>query len=756
MDKVFLLNGIFEVSRKKGKEYLLDLDADRLLAPCYEAAGRTPKKPRYGGWESKAISGHSLGHFLSALSSMYLEDNDYVLKQKIDYIVSELGYLQSLDEDGYVSGFPRTCFDKVFSGEFTSSRFELGGSWVPWYSIHKIYAGLIDAYNLTNNNQALEVVTKLADWAVKGTNKLNDEQFEKMIYCEHGGMCESMADLYKITKNEAYLKLAIRFIDKEIMNPIFDLKDELEGKHANTQIPKVIGAAKLYEILSDERYKKASEFFWKTVTKNRSYVIGGNSRDEHFEKAGTENLGVTTAETCNTYNMLKLTEHLYSWNHDKNYIDYYERALYNHILASQDPDTGMKTYFVSTKPGHFKVYCSKENSFWCCTGTGMENPGRYTREIYYRDNDELYVNLFIGSKIVIDEKDMEISQETNFPESNETVLTFDKSDNEYMDLKIRVPYWIAEDMVVYVNDNEKYTDNENGYISIKRKWNKGDIVKISLPMDIHIYKAKDDSNKIVFMYGPIVLAGALGRECFPDTDILEDHLKLNLYPDISVPVLAADDIEKYIKKADKQKLIFEINGICEPGHRNIRLIPFYNLHHQRYTIYWRKMTNEEYKNNDLSSRDYSERLNEISIDLVNPHEQQSEIEHKIQSFNSKSDYDSECGKGWRECSSNGYFSYQMKIDSSRDMYLCMTYWGSDKEAILDEKRYMRKFNIYVDDNLIASEVLNENKPYMLYDKFYQIPEDLTKGKSKISIKISSNEQEIGGRVFGVRITTEKM
>ncbi|WP_174879791.1 beta-L-arabinofuranosidase domain-containing protein, partial [Metabacillus niabensis] len=383
MEKVSLLNGIFKDSQEKGMEYLLYLDVDRLIAPCYEAVGKPPKKPRYGGWESTGISGHSIGHWLSAAATMYSLTSNEQLKQKLDYAIEELEIVQSFDDKGYVSGFSRSCFDLVFTGEFEVDNFSLSGGWVPWYSIHKIYAGLIDTYNLTGNEKALAIVIKLADWAKNGTDQLTDEQFQKMLICEHGGMNEAMADLYMITKNKDYLELAKRFCHQSILQPLANEVDELQGKHANTQIPKVIGAAKLYEITGDKTYKKMAQFFWKQVTRHRSYVIGGNSINEHFGPSDTEELGITTTETCNTYNMLKLTEHLFHWSQDVEYIDYYERALYNHILASQDPDSGMKTYFVSTQPGHFKVYCSPDESFWCCTGTGMENPARYTRNIYY-------------------------------------------------------------------------------------------------------------------------------------------------------------------------------------------------------------------------------------------------------------------------------------------------------------------------------------------------------------------------------------
>lgn len=760
MEKIQLLDGIFRTSQKKGKEYLMHLDCDRLLAPCYEAVGKDPKKQRYGGWESKQISGHSLGHFLSALSFMYVEDNDNKLKEKIDYIVSELAYIQSFDNEGYVSGFSKECFNNVFSGEFNVTRFELGNSWVPWYSIHKIFAGLIDAYELAKNKQALEVVIKLANWAKFGTDKLNDEQFERMIYCEHGGMCESMAKLYNITRNKAYLDLAIRFVHKETLEPLMNFRDELEGKHANTQIPKVIGAATLYEILETKSYKNASEFFWNIVTKSRSYVIGGNSRDEHFGKVGTEKLGVTTAETCNTYNMLKLTEHLYDWNHDSKYIDYYENALYNHILASQDPESGMKTYFVSTQPGHFKVYCSPDNSFWCCTGTGMENPGRYTRNIYYRDNEELFINLYIASKIKIEDKKIIIRQETNFPKSNVTKIIFEEADKESMDLKIRVPYWASGNMEVLINDEMFYRKSDMGYISINRKWNKGDTIEITIPMDIHVYASKEDSNKIAFMYGPIVLAGALGNEGFPKTDILEDHLKLNHYPGITVPKLVInedDDILKYIKLIDREKLVFKIESIGKPKGAELILIPFYDLHHQRYTIYWTKVTQSIYDSTDLDSIDYQEMIDNITIDLVNPNEQQLEVEHKLQTINSYSDYFSDAGKGFREVRGEGYFSYEMKVDINKENYLLVTYWGSDREEFCGGTTIKREFDIYADNVLITEESLDEDRPYSLFDRCYSIPNEIIKEKSKIRIKFKSREcNKAAGKVFCVRIISKKL
>ncbi|MBT2719956.1 glycoside hydrolase family 127 protein [Bacillus sp. ISL-46] len=753
MENVTLLDGIFKESQEKGKEYLIYLDIDRLIAPCYEAVSQTPKKVRYGGWESTPISGHSIGHWLSAASAMYTVTKDEELLNKIEYAVNELALVQSFDEDGYVSGFPRTYFDKVFTGDFEVENFSLAGGWVPWYSIHKIFAGLIDVYSLTGNNKALEVVTKLSDWAKKGTDNLNDEQFQRMLICEHGGMNEAMADLYTITNNEDYLKLAIRFCHHAILDPLSKGIDELEGKHANTQIPKVIGAAKLYEITGNEDYKNMAVFFWNEVTKNRSYIIGGNSIGEHFGPVNKETLGITTAETCNTYNMLKLTEHLFQWNHKAEYIDYYERALYNHILASQDPDSGMKTYFVSTQPGHFKIYCSPDNSFWCCTGTGMENPARYTRNIYYQEQEDLFVNLFIASELIMDEKKIKLRQETDFPRSNKVRLYFEEAAAEFLNVHIRVPYWVSGALTVFVNGVKTNSISENGYVTIGRNWSGGDTIEFTLPMDLHTYTAKDNPRKVGFMYGPVVLAGALGKENFPESDILEDHLKLNNYPLIDVPSFVADKVElnQWIKPVEGFPLTFETDKVGQPGNQKITLVPFYNLHHQRYTLYWNLMDEEAYKTFVDKEKEELEKLRVITVDVVQPGEQQPEIEHGVNSKNSQTGYFNVVEKSWRDSRGEGFFSYEMLVEPDKKMYLQVTYFGGDKTLFADGKKYERDFEIVIDGQLVATQKLEGNHSDGLFNIYYEIPLTVTEGKQQVEVKFQSGEGKAAGGVYEVRV-----
>lgn len=753
-----LLYGLFKQSEETGKEYLLYLDIDRLLAPCYEAVFQTSKKPRYGGWESTEIAGHSVGHWLSAAAAMYAVTKDKELKQKIDYAIVELEQIQQYDGDGYISGFSRTCFDNVFSGDFEVDNFSLGGSWVPWYSIHKIYAGLLDVYTLLGDVKSLGIVMKLAEWAMEGLEKLSDEQFERMLICEHGGMNEVMADLYIITGNQSYLDIAKRFCHQAILQPLSQSIDDLEGKHANTQIPKVIGAAKLYDITGDVKYKEMAVFFWHQVTNYRSYVFGGNSIGEHFGPSGQEQLGVTSAETCNTYNMLKLTEYLYRWSHDSVYMDYYERALYNHILASQDPDSGMTTYFVSTQPGHFKVYCSPEDSFWCCTGTGMENPALYTRNIYYQEQDQLYVNLFIASELTVTGKQLKITQETSFPESNRSTLVFKEANHEKLTVHIRVPYWVVGAVTATINGTEVFTHAKNGYLTINREWKSGDCIEIELPMNLHTYVSSDNPQKQAIMYGPIVLAGVLGQENFPDTDILEDHMKLDNHPLIEVPILVTDaeDLNDWIRPIENAPLRFETESVAQPGNERMTLIPFYSLHHERYTIYWNVMDQLSYNNFQDNELDEFKRWREITVDEINPNEQQPEIEHKIQTKKSNSGYLNIVQRGWRDCRGDGFFSYEMTVQPTKQMYLLITYFGSDSALYVDGELLDREFEILVDGVVIANQKLNANQPGRLFDVCYEIPSVLTNEKDMVVVKFSSKAGKAAGGIYGIRIINKRV
>lgn len=595
LQQVKLLDSPFKANMVRDAAYLKKLDADRLLAPYRIAAGLEPKAKRYGGWESEGLDGHTLGHYLSATSMMYAATGDEWFKKRVNYIVDELALCQAQRDDGYVGGVPKgpAIFEEIKNGKIEAKPFNLNGGWVPWYNLHKTFAGLRDAYRYADNNKAKEVLIKLSDWAVDLSGHLTDQQFQEMLKAEQGGMKEVMADVYGITGDQKYMELSKRFNHKVVFNPLAQGVDSLAGLHANTQIPKIIGAARDFELTGSKRMFNVAEFFWKQVTQKRSYVIGGNSSEEHFGKLGhlSDRIGRATSESCNTYNMLKLTRHLMQWNPDSRYTDYYERALYNHILASQDQKKGMFAYFMSLEPGTFKTYSTPENSFWCCVGTGMENHAKYGRDIYMHSNSKLYVNLFIPSELQWSEKGVQVKQETSFPESGITALTINSEQPTEFALSIRKPYWLAGSMNIRVNGKDvDARAASNGYVNVEREWQDGDQVQVSLPMKLHVEPMPNDESKIAIMYGPIVLAGQLGKKGVEDPmPYAEDQKDYFDVPKVKVPDLAYGDkpVDEWIEPVEGEPLHFKTVGVGRP--EDVALVPYYQIDQQRYTVYWNSL-----------------------------------------------------------------------------------------------------------------------------------------------------------------------
>ncbi|NLH18242.1 MAG: glycoside hydrolase family 127 protein, partial [Phycisphaerae bacterium] len=393
LEEVRLLDGPFKHAQELDRQYLLSLDTDRLLHTFRLNAGLPSNAKPLGGWEEPncELRGHFTGHYLTACALMYAATGDEQLKSKGRAVVAGLAECQAKSPNGFLSAYPESFIDRV---EAPSQV------WAPYYTLHKIYAGLMDMYVYCDDEQALEICKKFADWAIERNSKLSDERMERMLGTEHGGMNEALANLYGLTGEKKYLDISLRFNHKALLVPASEKRDNLTGLHANTQIPKFIGHARQYELTGREDLKTASLFFWDTVVNERSYVIGGHSDGEMFspkERLSTA-FGPSTTETCNTYNVLKLTRHLYSWDPQVRYGDYCERAIYNHILCSQNPETGMMCYYVPLRPGSHKEYNTPTASFWCCTGTGVENHAKYGDSIYFNDGDKkLYVNLFIPS-----------------------------------------------------------------------------------------------------------------------------------------------------------------------------------------------------------------------------------------------------------------------------------------------------------------------------------------------------------------------
>lgn len=592
---ITLLSSVFSQSEKIGREYLDGVDIDRLLSPIFEAHNMPAPNnaKRYGGWERKSannwekspetfsLAGHSLGHFLSALSECYAKSGDEKLKQKILYIVSQLESVQNNAKSGYIGGCKENCFTELFDKNLTSWA---EGYWVPWYNLHKIFKGLTDAYSVTENQTVLRVLLRFADWACDGLSDFSDEDFEKMLEYEHGGMNEVFANLYRITKNEKYLYFAEKFTHKKLFRFLLKGEDKLDGWHANTQIPKVTGMAAIYAAAPEahKEYRTAAENFWRFVTQDRSYAIGGNSDKEHFEKKGKETLSKKTCESCNTYNMMRLCEYLFSFKQKSEYFDWYENALLNHILAQQD-ESGAKMYFVSLLQGHHRTYEKKYKSWWCCTGTGMENPEKYENNIFFFDGSTLYINLYIPSRLETDGISLEIN--TDYPYSDKINIAV-KRNTEIDSLKLRIPEFSHKAAAIRHGAKE-FREIEKGYFTVSNIKG-GDTVELTLPMEITEYKSRE-KDVCALKYGPVTLCAPLGKITDKVSEYISNEL---LIDDITVEypslLLNGKSAETCVEISDRKKLIFKIPAKYSTLGTPIILKPFFETRHEFYTVYFDK------------------------------------------------------------------------------------------------------------------------------------------------------------------------
>lgn len=592
---ITLLNSVFSQSEKIGREYLDGVDIDRLLSPIFEAHNMPAPNnaKRYGGWERKSASnwekspetfslaGHSLGHFLSAFSECYAKSGDEKLKQKILYIVSQLESVQSNAKSGYIGGCKENCFTELFDKNLISWA---EGYWVPWYNLHKIFKGLTDAYSVTEDQTVLRVLLRFADWACDGLSDFSDEDFEKMLEYEHGGMNEVFANLYRITKNEKYLCFAEKFTHKKLFRFLLKGEDKLDGWHANTQIPKVTGMAAIYAAAPEthKEYRTAAENFWRFVTQDRSYAIGGNSDKEHFEKKGKETLSKKTCESCNTYNMMRLCEYLFSFKQKSEYFDWYENALLNHILAQQD-ESGAKMYFVSLLQGHHRTYEKKYKSWWCCTGTGMENPEKYENNIFFFDGSTLYINLYIPSRLETDGISLEIN--TDYPYSDKISIAV-KRNTEIDSIKLRIPEFSHKAAAIRHGAKE-FREIEKGYFTVSNI-KSGDTVELTLPMEITEYKSRE-KDVCALKYGPVTLCAPLGKITDKVSEYISNEL---LIDDITVEypslLLNGKSADTCVEISDRKKLIFKIPAKYSTLGTPIILKPFFETRHEFYTVYFDK------------------------------------------------------------------------------------------------------------------------------------------------------------------------
>jgi DUF1680 family protein len=754
LQDVKLLNSPFKHAQDLDKQYLLELKADRLLSPFLREAGLTPKAESYTNWENTGLDGHIGGHYLSALSLMYASTGDKEIGERLDYMISELKRCQDANGNGYIGGVPggKVIWQEVAEGNIRAGGFDLNAKWVPLYNIHKTYAGLRDAYLYTGNETAKEMLIKMTDWAISLVSKLSEEQIQDMLRSEHGGLNETFADVAAITGDKKYLKLAEQFSHKLILNPLLVHEDKLTGMHANTQIPKVLGFKRVADVEGNESWSDAARFFWETVIENRSVCIGGNSVSEHFNPVNDFSRmikHIEGPETCNTYNMLRLSRMLYQTSLDKKYIDYYERALYNHILSTQHPETGGFVYFTQMRPGHYRVYSQPQTSFWCCVGSGIENHAKYGEMIYAHTDNDLYVNLFIPSELDWKEKGVTFTQTNSFPDEASTTFVINTQNSKDFTLKLRYPDWVEKgELKVFVNGKDFPIQSGEDYVTINRKWENGDKVVMEMPMHITAEQLPDKSNYYSFRYGPVVLAAKTGTEDM--TGLFADdsrgghiaHGRQIPLKDMPIVVSDTDKVASLLTPVSGKPLTFTLTNLYSDKYPDkMELIPFFRLHNSRYIIYWPQSTQEGVKElQQQIEQEEKERitLDEITIDKVVCGEQQPESDHFIQSENSYTGFEEDVH--WR--GARGWFSYQMKNNGkSKILYL----------KVLNDN--LSNFDLYINDQKLEKVSLGESKDIFTYLN-YDIPDNLNK-ENMFAVKFVALPDAVVPKMVEVRLLSGK-
>jgi|YelNatPaOPRAMG01_1025707.scaffolds.fasta_scaffold10025_2 DUF1680 family protein len=591
MTQVRLSAGPFKDAQEANHRMLLRMPADRLLHNFRVNAGLPSNAEPLGGWEQgpnpqgqqrgSELRGHYTGHFLSACALMFASTGDRELKAKGDYIAAELAKCQDRLSGGYLSAFPLEFFDRL-------NRLEQ--VWAPFYTLHKIMAGLLDMHVYGGNRQALEVLGKMADWVDAWTAAHSEQHMQEILNTEYGGIAETLYDLAAVTGEVRYARAADRFHKKIFLNPLGLRRDQLRGLHANTHIPQVIAAARRYEISGDARFRDAAEFFWHEVVSARTYVTGGTSNAEHWAReprrlAAELAVSVNTQECCCAYNMLKLTRHLYAWTADPRYFDYYERCLYNHRLGTIDLETGATQYFHSLTSGAWKTFNAEYNSFWCCTGTGAEEFSKLNDSIYYHSPDGVYVNLYIASELDWPERGLRLRQDTRFPFSPSASLTVLAAKPLQMAIALRMPQWAAGARVLLNGRALEACAGPGAYLSLRRVWKQGDRVDIEFPMQLSTEALADDSGLQAVLYGPLVLAGDLGSEGLTRELIVGSMgPRIQNVPKLDIPPLplAGQELEKRIRPADKP---LEFQTVS--SQRRLTLAPINSMYGKRYVVYWR-------------------------------------------------------------------------------------------------------------------------------------------------------------------------
>ena len=754
LERVRITGGVFKHKQDIDREYLLEyLDkgrTDRLLAEFRRVAGLPEKAKRYGGrWEGGGINGHILGHYLTALSACYAATGDERAKARADYIVDELAECQKANGDGYVMTIPQSAvWDKIKRGDFKAGGFDICGWWVPNYTIHKVFAGLRDAYRWTGNRKALEVERALGEWYAGVTAGLDDGQMQYLMRSEWGGLNETFADLAHDTGDMKFLEIAkARFNHREIFDPLRRGEDRLDGRHANTQMPKMTGLAAIYEMTGDAGDRRAVETYWRAVVDERSFANGGHSDHEHFYpvRDTAMHLGPQTAETCNINNMHRLSAHVFSWAagdalatgeaaiSPAHVMDFVERSLINQIVSNIGEKPGEFGYFMSTRPVATKVFSTPEGAWWCCVGTGMENPMRYGEQAYFHDGGNLWVNLYMASTLDWRERGVFLEQFTNFPESDVVDIRVRVEKPVAFALRLRKPYWCEKPAVKVTpaaGEIEVYEGaaGEDGYMVVNREWRGGETVRVVLPMTDRLEPLQHtDGRFAAFMHGPVLMVGVT-----PPEKGREDPAKKRWDDHLAAPA------------GTNERAMTLVDGRMKP--REIPLMPYWKVYEEHYTMYFPVMTSAEWQARSAELEREAAAAADLAartVDGVEPGFQQSEVNHDYAGF--LDDAGEFRGRKYRHAQGEkGWFSYQVEVDGTKGSELLVTYFGGDRG---------RSFDVFVDGVKLATEPSGpEPDRAAFYDKRYKLPAALLAGKKKATVKFAGNPRTswVGG-VFGLKV-----
>lgn len=752
---VRLTGGPFLAAQDTNLRYLMSLEPERLLAPFRRESGLPLKQESYGNWESSGLDGHMGGHYLSALALMYASTGDGQVLERLRYMIAELKKCQQANGNGYLGGIPGgdDAWRAVAKGELHADNFSVNGKWVPWYNLHKVYAGLRDAYRYTGSEDARAMLLDLSGWALGLTARLTEQQMQSMLRSEHGGMNEIFADVYEMTGDARYLTLARRFSHQAILEPLAAGQDRLGGLHANTQIPKVIGFQRIGELTGERKFTDAAQFFWTTVRERRTVAIGGNSVKEHFHD--DNNFApmideVEGPETCNTYNMLRLSEMLFMKDPQVRYADYIERALFNHILSSQHPRTGGFVYFTPMRPNHYRVYSEADKAMWCCVGSGIESQSKYGEFIYAHDGDALYVNLFAPSRLNWRAKGVQLTQSTRFPDEAGTHLTIEKGGR--FTLKLRHPGWVSRGaMKVRVNGKPVAAIVQDGYVSLPREWRSGDRVDVASPMTTTLEQMPDKSDYYAVLHGPIVLAAKTRLfaneklNAFADDSRMGHIAQGQVCPLEAAPLFVSDtrDFARKIKPVKGQPLTFTARGLIKGGNdADLRLVPFFRLHESRYMIYWPYSTPAGLAGRQARIAEAEaarQALDARTIDQVAPGEQQPESDHAFQAEGADAGINK--GRHWRHAGK--WFSYT--LNDPRQEAKVLRLWFSTQDA-------GRKFEILVNGESIASVELAAAATAEIYTRDFAIPAPLSAASGgKLTMKFVAAPGSVAGALYGLRL-----